>query len=237
MQNPVQNQNPTPVMPPPPVQEYINQTPDSNNSSRNTLLLIGSILIFVAIVGITLYFLVQNQQEQAGVMTDDATNTENQQAIEPNQAQIENEFVPDKSVICARFTNVENALKYMEQACVLDLSGQDLSEVPEGVYKLTKLNETDLSNNNLTTIPQKLIDMPNMISINLSENNISSIAGIKNKTAPVISDPEATPAPFIGLQSLNLSGNPISEADQEKLKQIFGNNASSPNSDSPVVKF
>jgi len=235
MENSVQNQNSTPIMPPPPVQEDNNQIQNSNNSPRNTLFLIGSILIFVAIAGVTLYLVVQNQKDQSEVITED--NLESEQKVNVAISPIENEFVPDKSVICARFTNVENALKYMEQACVLDLSGQDLSEVPEGVYRLTKLNEIDLSNNNLTTIPQKLIDMPNMISINLSNNNISSIVGVKNKTASTPSSPEATPVPFVGLQSLNLSGNPISEADQQKLKQIFGNSASSPNSDSPVVIF
>lgn len=234
MQNPVQN--PTPVMPPPPVQETNNPAQGSNNSFRNTLLLIGSILIFVAIVAVTLYLVVQNQKNQAEVITED--NLENEQNIVtaiPTLTQEQQKELYGE-VVCRRFTSVEEALQVPDIACVLDLSGQNLTEIPEGVYGLTKLNEIDLSNNNLTSIPQKLIDMSNMVSINLSNNNISNVADIKNKTAPVITDPEATPVPFIGLQSLVLSGNPISEADQQKLTEMFGlSNPSVP--ESSVVKF
>lgn len=234
MPNPVQN--PTPVMPPPPVQEANNQSQGSNTSPRNTLLLIGSILIFVTIVGVTLYLVVQNQKEQVEVITED--NLESEQnlvaAIPTLTQEQQKELYGD--VVCRRFTSVEEALQVPEIACVLDLSGQNLTEVPESVYGLTKLNEIDLSSNKLTSIPQKLIDMPNMVSINLSNNNISSVTEIKNKTAPIITDPEATPVPFTGLQSLNLSGNPISEADQQKLTELFGfSNPSDP--DSSIVKF
>ncbi|MCR4305872.1 MAG: leucine-rich repeat domain-containing protein [Candidatus Daviesbacteria bacterium] len=234
MQNPVQN--PEPVMPPPPVQETNNPAQGSNSSPRNTLLLVGSILIFVAIVGVTLYLVVQNQKDQAEVITED--NLESEQnlvtAIPTLTQEQQKELYGE--VVCRRFTSVEEALQVPDIACVLDLSEQNLTEVPEGVYKLEKLNDIDLSNNNLTSIPQKLIDMPNMVSINLSTNNISNVADVKNKTAPVITDPEATPVPFTGLQSLDLSGNPISEADQQKLKELFGvSNPSDP--DSSVVKF
>ncbi len=234
MQNPVQNQEP--VMPPPPVQEANNQSQGSNTSPRNTLLLIGSILIFVTIVGVTLYLVVQNQKEQVEVITED--NLESEQnlvaAIPTLTQEQQKELYGD--VVCRRFTSVEEALQVPEIACVLDLSEQNLIEVPEGVYKLEKLNEIDLSINKLTSIPQKLIDMPTIVSINLSNNNISDVTDVKNKTAPVITNPEATPAPFTGLQSLDLSGNPISKANQQKLKESFGSsNPSDPNSS--IVKF
>jgi Leucine-rich repeat (LRR) protein len=215
MENSVQNQNSNPVMPPPPVQESNNQTPagqsplggdqPSQNSSRNTLLLVGSILIFVAIVGITLYFLVQNQQEQAGIMTDDATNTENQQVIEPNQAQSEN-FVPDKSVICARFTNVENALNFIDQACVLDLSGQDLDHTPPEIISLTNLKELNLSNNNISIFPEELFTLKNLTILDLSNNSISSIPESVSNSS---------------LQVLKLRGNPITINDIQKYEKPY----------------
>jgi len=226
--NQTQNGPSQSIQPPPPIEA-------ENNSHRGFIRAGFYVALFLAVlaVGILAY---QRYNPKISDNSQDQLYSSGEEASQPTQTPTVNEFVPDKNVICARFTDVENALNFIDQACVLDLSGQDLTEIPEGVYKLAKLNEIDLSNNKLTSIPLELIDMPSIISINLSNNNISSIAGVKNKTAPVISDPETTSAPFIGLQSLNLSGNPISEADQQKLKELFGlGNPSDP--ESSVVKF
>jgi len=201
-----------PIMPPPPVQESNNQTPNSNNSSRNTLLLVGSILIFVAIVGITLYLLVQNQNEQTLNRTEEETERER----EREQVQVgtfptltqeqQKEIYGD--VVCRRFTSIEEAIQVPEIACVLDLSGQDLTELPEYITKLTKLNELDLSINKFSEFPTVLYGVKTLISINLENNQISSIP-----------DDILTQLPL--LQSIRLEGNNLPKDVVDKYIQYI----------------
>ena len=196
-----------PVMPPTPVQESNSQTPNSTNSSRNTLFLVSSILLFVVIVGATLYLLVQNQQEQAGVMTEDKIETEQTQADAfPTLTQEQQKEVYG-DVVCRRFTSIEEALQVPEIACVLDLSGQDLTELPEYITKLTKLNELDLSDNNFTEFPQILYQVKTLLSINLENNQLKSM-------------PEDISVQLPSLQSIRLEGNNLSESIVKQFAQI-----------------
>ena len=200
-------QNSTPVMPPPPVQESNSQTPNSTNSSRNTLFLVSSILIFVLVVAITLYLVVQNQKEQAGVMTEDKIETEQTQADAfPTLTQEQQKEVYG-DVICRRFTSIEEALQVPEIACVLDLSGQDLTELPEYITKLTKLNELDLSDNNFTEFPQILYQVKTLLSINLENNQLKSM-------------PEDISVQLPLLQSIRLEGNNLPKDVVDKYIQI-----------------
>ena len=200
-------QNSNPVIPPPPVQESNSQTPNSTNSSRNTLFLVSSILLFVVIVGATLYLLVQNQQEQAGVMTEDKIETEQTQADAfPTLTQEQQKEVYG-DVVCRRFTSIEEALQVPEIACVLDLSGQDLTELPEYITKLTKLNELDLSDNNFTEFPQILYQVKTLLSINLENNQLKSM-------------PEDISVQLPSLQSIRLEGNNLSESIVKQFAQI-----------------
>ena len=113
----------------------------------------------------------------------------------------------DPRVVCARFTNLENALLNIEKACVLDLSNQNLAALPSDVTKLKNLNEISLSNNKFKTFPNQLLSLQALLSIDLSNNQISELPAS-------ISD-------LKDLQLLDLSNNNISKVEQEKIKAMF----------------
>lgn len=204
-------------------------TPQPAQGSRFTLAVrLALIVIFVGLLAGVAYVLSINKNAQTTTPKETSQKTvqqNNKEAVAPAVAK----------VVCRRFTSLEEALKNPDIACQLDLSGKKLTEVPENIYKLGKLNEIDLSNNQLTSIPQKLIDMPTIISINLKNNNISSVTGIKNKKAQIPSSPKTMSTPFVDLLSLDLSGNHISEKDQQILTAIF--NYTKSNSTYTVVTF
>lgn len=112
-------------------------------------------------------------------------------------------------VVCKRFTDLNEALKNIEIACVLDLSNQNLATVPGDVNKLTKLNDLSLKGNKLTSFPPVILEVPTLITLDLSGNQISQF-------------PEGL-GKLTKLQSLNLAGNNISESEKTKLKQLFPN--------------
>src|SRR3989344_5386043 len=71
-------------------------------------------------------------------------------------------------VVCKRFTSLEEALKNVEIACVLDLSNQNLATVSADIKKLTKLNELSLKNNKLTEFPSAITGIPTLVTLDLS---------------------------------------------------------------------
>jgi predicted ATPase len=59
-----------------------------------------------------------------------------------------------------------------DQRQKLDLSGQNLTEIPEEISKLENLTELDLSENQISEIPESISKLQNLISIDLSYNQI-----------------------------------------------------------------
>ena len=55
----------------------------------------------------------------------------------------------------------------------LDLSFEDLTELPEGIVHLTKLQSLYFTSNNLCTISDKLEQLTNLQMLDLNENNLS----------------------------------------------------------------
>lgn len=75
-----------------------------------------------------------------------------------------------------RAGSVEQARK--SQATVLDLRGQNIQELPEGVLTLDHLEELWLNGNGLKTIPAGLSKLPRLRRINLIGNPIESLPNI-----------------------------------------------------------
>jgi Leucine-rich repeat (LRR) protein len=98
-------------------------------------------------------------------------------------------------VVCKRFKSLDEALNSPEIACGLDLSGQNLTSLPNDVTKLTNLNEIDISDNSLKTFPTELLKLPNLYSIDLSNNQITTVP-------PKVFQDQS-------LQNINLTGNPV----------------------------
>lgn len=81
---------------------------------------------------------------------------------------------PHPKVTCKRFTNLGDALKHIDIACVLDLSGQHLTSVPSEIIRLQKVTEIDLANNNLTSLPIELFSLPKLVKLDVRNNQIST---------------------------------------------------------------
>ncbi len=74
----------------------------------------------------------------------------------------------------------DELLVLIEQAAAegrktLDLSGKELTKIPEALAKLTNLRVLNLSYNQITEIPEALAKLTNLSELNLSHNQISEI--------------------------------------------------------------
>jgi len=200
----------TPVMPPAPQNPTPEFTPP--NKSVKPLLIVLASIGFLSIAGVTGYLYIHNQNELDVLNQTSSTPIQNASPA-PASKEVEN-MVLAENVECARFTRLENALEYPEKACILDLSGQNLSSVPEEVYDLPNLNELNLSNNNLTSFPVEAVNIKNIVFLDLSNNKISSIPDeIPNNenTVGVEVDENGEESLYIipFPQILKLQGNPL----------------------------
>lgn len=73
------------------------------------------------------------------------------------------------------FRSLEKALENPDQVYRLDLSGQKLKEVPEGVFQLKNLNALDLSNNKLKELPERLQELKHMQEFRASRNKLTEV--------------------------------------------------------------
>lgn len=73
------------------------------------------------------------------------------------------------------FRSLEKALQNPDQVYRLDLSGQKLKEVPEGVFQLKNLNALDLSNNKLKELPERLQELKHMQEFRASRNKLTEV--------------------------------------------------------------
>jgi Leucine-rich repeat (LRR) protein len=73
------------------------------------------------------------------------------------------------------FRSLEKALADPDQVYRLDLSGQKLKEVPEGVFQLKNLNALDLSNNKLKALPDRLQELKYMQDLRASRNKLTEV--------------------------------------------------------------
>ncbi|HEY3569545.1 MAG TPA: COR domain-containing protein [Thermoanaerobaculia bacterium] len=72
---------------------------------------------------------------------------------------------------------VEGELQHFRESdsVHLRLQGYDLTEIPEEVFEITKIETIDLHNNRLETIPERLWDLPKLRSVCLIGNPIKSL--------------------------------------------------------------
>ena len=71
--------------------------------------------------------------------------------------------------------SLEKALQNPDQVYRLDLSGQKLKAVPEGVFLLKNLNALDLSNNKLKELPERLQELRHMQELRASKNKLTEV--------------------------------------------------------------
>ena len=100
----------------------------------------------------------------------------------------------------------ERVLQKIEQAertgsRVLDLSNEELTEVPEHLSRMTNLTTLGLSNNQLTEVPEHLSHMTNLTTLALSGNQLTEV-------------PEHLFSRLTNLSWLALNGNQLTEVPE-----------------------
>ena len=102
----------------------------------------------------------------------------------------------------------------------LDLSRQELTEIPEAIAKLTNLTQLDLRDNQITEIPEEIAKLTNLTQLDLSNNKITeipeAIAKLTNLTQLYLRYNQITEIPEViakltNLTQLYLSYNQITE--------------------------
>ncbi|MBX2974268.1 MAG: leucine-rich repeat domain-containing protein, partial [Flavobacteriales bacterium] len=73
------------------------------------------------------------------------------------------------------YRSLEKALQDPDRVYRLDLSGQKLKEVPEGVFLLKNLNALDLSHNKLKALPDRLQELRYMQEFRASRNKLAEV--------------------------------------------------------------
>jgi len=95
------------------------------------------------------------------------------------------------------YTDYKKATQDKQIVQRLDLSKQNLSEIPRGIYRMKNISYLNLNNNQISEISQKINQLKFLKTLNLSNNNIVNIPDeiIENRY----------------IESLNLSHNQLSQ--------------------------
>lgn len=111
----------------------------------------------------------------------------------------------------------------------VDLSGQQLTEIPESVLGQSDITSLNLSNNQLVTLPANINKLTNLQVLNVENNRLVSlppqIGGLPKLRSADFSNNRLESLPpelgnLTGLQSLNLGGykGPTNDIDQLKMR-------------------
>jgi len=74
-----------------------------------------------------------------------------------------------------RYRDLKTALKNRSNVQLLDLSSQDLKEVPKEVYSLTNLRVLILTKNEISSISNDIEKLKNLEKLELMNNNLESL--------------------------------------------------------------
>lgn len=202
-------------------------TPKSRN---NTFLTLASILVACVIIVIVLVLYVVNLGFKKSNKTSVPTTDTSQPAGKRPYKYAQKTAIP-KTVICAEFKDLRRALLDIDTACVLDLSGQNLSSLPPEIKKLTKLAQINLSKNNFTEFPPLLYEFKNLSVIDLSNNNISvfpeKVWQMEGLTSILLSNNNISSLPlpkqFTTVKTLWIDGNKVPHSSIAELKKTAPN--------------
>jgi len=114
----------------------------------------------------------------------------------------------------------------------LDLSGQQLTELPASVISRTDVTILNISNNQLTSLPAGIAEMSNLVELNAENNRLEflspDISRLKNLRKLRVDNnrimnlpPELTK--MIWLHQLDISNNRLTSSEQENVKSKLNN--------------
>lgn len=114
----------------------------------------------------------------------------------------------------------------------LDLSGQQLTNIPEDVLTETDITVLNISNNQLTTLPAAIANLVNLEVLNVENNRITSfpaeLSQLKNLRQLLANNNRMENVSnalytMMQLQVLDISGNNIPSAQISELKAKLSN--------------
>ena len=114
----------------------------------------------------------------------------------------------------------------------VDLSGQQLTTLPESVLNQTDITSLNLSNNQLTTLPPGISKLTNLKILNVENNRLvtlpAEVGQLKNLQTADFSNNRLTSLPpelgnLTQLESLNLTSYKGSPSDIDQLKTKLTN--------------
>jgi len=197
----------------------INPTQDGTNNRTRSIVLIALILVISGLLGSIIFF---DKIESIFKKNPSSTPKPQESAGVPP---------PKSDIVCKQFQDLTEALNDLGAACILDLSGKNLTTVPQDVLKLKNLNQIILNDNNFTQIPQELATLPNLYEVDITNNNLSAVPEYITSFTPLqrldLSNNNITTLPDMqSLKNLNyliLRGNNIGENEKMRIKDMFVN--------------
>lgn len=124
---------------------------------------------------------------------------------------------------------VNDGVPIVKNANKLDLSNQNLTKVPDYVFKMNNLEELNISNNQLTgAIQAEIRQLKNLKVLNASNNQMTGVPAevgqLSNLQVLDLSDNLLTGLPnelgnLKNLQTLNISGNTYATQDLNSIVQ------------------
>lgn len=170
--------------------------------NKNMLLAVFVIIVF----GMILYSVFSSNKEPANSKSEVEMGPETGNYPEPERVEISSENI-------------------------LDLSGQEMSEVSKSIFDENNIQDLDLSNNSLTgALPAEVRNLSNLVILNLSNNQFTGVPAEIGQLSKLreldLSNNQITGLPYeLGnldaLQKLDLRGNAYSKVDLETIKAMF----------------
>ncbi|HVZ12017.1 MAG TPA: hypothetical protein VG965_03225 [Patescibacteria group bacterium] len=136
---------------------------------------------------------------------------------------------PDTGLVCAGYKRLDEALAHIDTACALDLSNQNLSELPKDVLKLKNLTSINLDNNKFTAFPDDLTTFTKLQRIDMKNNQLTNIPNSITKLSSLqiidFSNNKLATLPNISsmlyLQTIDVSQNNFSAQEKESINKMF----------------
>lgn len=220
---------------------------NSTTNSKNTLLTLASLLVLAGIVGITLWLYIQNKTKVF-----DSRNSSQKTQFE-NTTKNELPFIALKKDT-QMVTDVNTALSAPEKAGFIDLTmqkevplmdfskfvnattliatGDNLDEIPVGIYEITSLERLELPSNNIKSLSSKIGNLKNLKILNLTNNELTSlpkeIGNLTDLESLYLTNNKLTSIPSTitnlkNLKELRLLGNKVSQTQIEEIKKNLPN--------------
>lgn len=136
------------------------KTPSPNNHSNKLLVILISTCSLLAIVGIFILYILKKPYP---------TNNKHDNA--PTNLSMSVSSCNNSKI----YSSVQEAIKEPAVACILDLTGKNLSVLPQEILLMKNLRIIYLTSNNLTEFPKELLTLTNLEKIYLSNNKIKVV--------------------------------------------------------------